>query len=258
MVDKPEVLETKEIQVHGSSPADIQALLSEAVKAHVPAEQATAFIEMIERLVSLHERVSAKQALISYNNALANFQMQCPPVAKGGTNQQLTQAGTGKAQTYARLEEDILPTVTPFLLQNGFSYSWDTDTYSDRVEVTCKLKHIEGHQETARFGAPPDDRSNRALSPAQKFGAVLTYCKRMTLSQVAGIRIGDGDNDAAPGEPISEGQMLDMETMISDSKADKARFLVFMGIENLDDMRASEYPRAMNFLKAKLKQVEGR
>lgn len=256
MTDKPEVLETKEIQVSGSSPADIQSLLSEAVKAHVPAEQSTAFIEMLERLVGLHERVSAKQALISYNNALANFQMECPPVTKGGTNQQLTNAGTGKAQTYARLEEDILPVVTPFLLQNGFSYSWDTDTYPDRVEVTCKLKHIEGHEETARFGVPPDDRSNRALSPAQKFGAVLTYCKRLTLSQVAGIRIGDGDSDAAPGEPITEGQALDLETMISDSKSDRARFLKFMSVENLEDMRASEYPRAMNFLKAKLKQAE--
>ena len=253
---KPKLMDTTALQVHGSSPADIQSLIREAVKAQVPAEQATTFIETLERLVGLHERVTDRQAKISFNHALANFQMQCPPVPKGGTNQQLTNAGTGKAQTYARLEEDILPIVTPFLLQNGFSYSWDADTYSDRIEVTCKLKHIDGHQETARFGAPPDDRSNRALSPAQKFGAVLTYCKRLTLSQVAGIRIGDGDNDAKPGEPITEDQALDMETMISDSGADKKRFLAFMGVENLEDMRASEYPRAINFLKAKLKQSE--
>ena len=78
----------------------------------------------------------------------------------------------------------------------------------------------------------------------------------MSFIQVTGVRTGDVDRDAAPGERISEDQGLTLESLIDSSGANREKFLKFMGVANLEEMPAGDYLRAVNFLETKRKRSE--
>ena len=226
-----------------STPEGVMGLIQSAIDGNAP-------VEAYERLYALHEKMCDRQARIEYNKAMVAFQTECPPVKKGGINRSLTDSG-GKGQRYARLEEDILPVVAPVLLKHGLSYTWDTETSADRIHVVCTLRHIAGYESRASFAAPPDDRQNRALSPAQKNGAVETYCRRLSLIQVTGLRVGDSDTDAAPGEKITESQAADLRSSLEEHKLDESKFLKYMKAESLEDIPLTDLGKALTALEKK-------
>lgn len=244
-LNEPEVVETKAIVV-ASTPDSALELIHAAVEKGLSAET-------VEKLYALHERISDRFEARSFNVAMTQFQLACPVIPKTGKDRNITVAGTNQPRLYAQLEQDILPVVGPVLLRHGFSWTWDTDavTYPDRIHVTCKLRHVDGHESTASFAAPPDDRENRRLSPAQKLGAVETYCQRLAFIQVTGILPGDRDTDAAPGEKITESQVLDLQSTMEEVKMNKARFLKLMGVERLEDITGATYEIALNALSSK-------
>ena len=52
-------------------------------------------VEAMEKLVELHERVSARQAASEFAAAMAEFQAECPSIPKTSTAKIVTQSGAG-------------------------------------------------------------------------------------------------------------------------------------------------------------------
>lgn len=227
-------------------PADPTSLVRYAIEQRVP-------VEMLERLVALQERVSARNARAAFFAALARVQEEVGPIKKSATAEIATKSGARYSYTYAPLDA-IADAVRPVLARHGFSYSWNSEDDGARVRVTCYLRHVEGHTEDATFSAPTE--SEARMSGAQKHAAALTFGRRMSLVQVLGISTTDEDTDGAPGrqqggERITEGQAADLLSLMNEVGADEGRFLAFMRVAAVEDIRADDYRRAVDALEQK-------
>ena len=166
----------------------VMALLRAAVEKGVA-------VETLERLMTLHERIAARQAEGEFLAARAQFQAECPAVAKKSSADFTSKGGGRISYSYAELDE-IARTIRPHLHRLGLSYSWDSSVENGKVKAVCFLEHVAGGKKTATFEAPLDDRAS--MSGPQRVAAALTYARRQTLIQVLGLTTTDEDDDARP------------------------------------------------------------
>src|SRR5262245_7543688 len=174
---------------------DPQALIAHAVKAN-------ANIETIEKLVALAERVRAVQAREAWHHAIAEFQRQCPIIAKTKTARIPTRSGA-YTYTYAPLDE-ILRVVRPVMAPLGLSIAWKSGKVDGTsVSVVCQVAHRLGHVEDSGLVTVPvsigDDA--RGANPAQRVASAMTYAKRYSLLGILGLAPEeDDDADGAAGD----------------------------------------------------------
>lgn len=231
--------------VEATGASEVTALLRHAV-------DAGASVEALERLVALKERVDAEQARRAYFEALARAQEEMPEVPKSRTAQIATRSGASYSYRYAALE-DITRTIRPVLRRHGLSYAWDVSQGEGALVVTCVLRHVDGHEERASFPVPVD--TSARMSDAQKNGAALTYGRRQSLIAVLGLTTADDDLDGVQHErqrgaaqTITESQAADLDALIEEVGADRAKFLAWAGVERLEEMSAERYRKAVQML----------
>lgn len=221
----------------------ITDLLRVAVERGTPVEQ-------LEKLVELHERMEQRAAVKHFSAAMAAFQAECPSIKKSSTAKIVTRGGTNFGYTYAELDE-IARTVNPILAKHGLSYGWDSSIEKSTLTCVCTVRHAAGHSEKSTFTLPTE--SSSAMSEQQKVGAALTFAKRQSLSSVLGITTTDEDTDAADADPsrITEDQLTLLQDLAAEVGADVGRFLKFLGVAKLSDIRSADYPRAVAALEQK-------
>lgn len=227
----------------------IASLLQTAVE-RLGGEGTAAVVEALEKLVALHERIEERRAAGEFAAAMAEFQGECPPIPKTATAK-VSKAGVFQySYDYAELDQ-IAKIVNPRLRDLGMSYSWDEKTEADKIQCTCTLRHKNGHSVTSTFSCPTDTKAD--MTGAQRNGAALTYAKRQSLIQVLGLTTCDPDTDGAPAniETITDDQVRNLESLISEVGADLTRFLVYMKAPSLDAILASDYKRAVSDLERK-------
>lgn len=227
--------------------AESLALLASAIERGVP-------VEAIERLVQLHREEQDRSAAREFARARAAFQAECPTIAKSSSAKIVTKSGVSFSYAYAELDE-IAGTVRPFLHKHGFSYSWSVVLDGGTMNCTCTLSHAAGHSASSTFPAPTDAGS--AMSGPQRNAAALTYAKRQALLMVLGISTGEPDDDALAGSTaaITSEQAATLEALMQEVGANRAKFLAYLGVTALDELRASDVPRAVNALEAKRKKA---
>lgn len=202
-------------------------------------------VHVLEKLVGLEERVSARNARAAYFEALAGFQEQCPEVAKSRTASIATASGGSYTYNYSPLEI-ITRTIRPLLRKHGLSYSWSSEMgAAGMLNVLCTLRHIDGHAETSAFPVPTETMAK--MSGAQKNGAAMTYGKRQSLLGVLGITTADEpDTDGAEDvEYASKEDVLRVDALIDKTGSDRPRFLKWLGVDKLDDMTTAQYRKAI-------------
>ena len=215
-------------------------------------------VDVLERLVALQERVTERNARMAFVEALTAFRRECPVIPKTRKNlqfQKVTRAGTKAPAMYAALE-DIDRIAQPVASAHGLIWTWDTVNGPERMAVTCKLLHVDGHSESATVEMPYSD--NRGPSPQQQFSITQSYGMRYSLIAVLGITTADDDmdgNNAADddGDTITEGQVADLYALADEVKANLPKFLKFLGVDGLSDLPASRYGEAKKALEAKRK-----
>lgn len=149
-------------------------------------------LEQIEKTMDLQERWSKGQAEKAYNRAFAAFKSEAVKVIKGRT----VTDGPLRGKSYAELH-DIVRAVTPALSAHGLSASWKvTKDEKDWLEVTCTLKHVDGHSESVSMGGPPD--AGGAKNSLQARASTKTYLERYTLKAILGVAEEDDDTDGVP------------------------------------------------------------
>lgn len=241
MAEPTAVVLRPDSDITGSSPSDITSLLHRAVEKNLP-------VETMERLVALHERVTDRAAAMEFASALADFQHACPAIPKRSTAKIATRNGGSYTFKYAELSA-IAEIVNPLLHARGLAYSWDSEIRDGLIVAICTLRHINGHREKASFAAPTENTSG--MNEQQKFAAALSYAKRVSLIQVLGITTADPDTDGAPFEPLTKQQVAEIEKLITDVGADKAKFLEFAGAKSIQDIPRGSFRMAKQALEQK-------
>lgn len=158
-------------------------------------------VDVMERLLTIRRELKAEAAKSAFDQALANFQSQCPAIKKN--RQVMNKDGRSVRYSYAPLEV-IVHQVKDLLKANGFSYTLDAKVEAGWVEATCKATHEMGHSELSRFKVPIDN--DAFMNEAQKFASALTFTKRYAFCNAFGILTGDEDDDsiASGTEPKAE------------------------------------------------------
>jgi hypothetical protein len=209
--------------------------------------------EGLEKLVALHERMTANAARRQFSAAMAAFKAECPPIPRRTENGQfkVTNNGITRNRRYAALD-DIEKTIREPLGRHGLSFRWGDAVIRDgSMTLTCIVSHPGGHSESSSVSMPIESRAG--CSDQQKYGSAGTYAQRYSLIQVLGLTTCDDDDDGQglPETTITEHQAANLEALIAEVNADKGRFLRFYSVERLEDLPASQFQSAVRALEAK-------
>jgi hypothetical protein len=169
---------------------NVEALLAKAV-------DSKAAVEVLERLQTLRKELRAEQAEEAFNEALSQFQAECPQIEK----QKGVKDRSGTvAYKYAPLEA-IEAQIRPLLRKHGFSHTFDTDTASAAgwVIARCIVTHKAGHrrESVAKF---PLGNKTPIMSDTQVYAAALTFANRRALCNAYGLVIAGEDIDGQTGK----------------------------------------------------------
>ncbi len=157
------------------------------------AVESNADLDRLERLMELQERWQAKEAKKAYDAAFAAFKAEAVTIIK---NRQVTD-GPLRGKAYAELHE-VVNAVTPALSKHGLSSSWRlTKDDKDWLEVTCYLRHVDGHEESVSMGGPPD--TGGAKNAIQARASTKSYLERYTLKAITGLSEQHDDDDGNGG-----------------------------------------------------------
>lgn len=198
------------------------------------------------QIVDLQMRIQEKQAEIAFNEAMSRLQPKLPRIEKNGV---IGINSTTKTK-YAKYE-DIDVAIRPLLAEEGFSISYRTAFVEGKLIVNGILRHRMGHKEECSIPLPVD--ASGAKNATQGMGSTLSYGKRYTLCALLNIVTVDEDNDGngATAEPITDDQVAHIENLVQDTGADLRRFLKYMGVERLADIRTTDYRKAVDALQRK-------
>jgi hypothetical protein len=163
------------------------------------AMQQGADLAQIEKMMDLQARWEATEARKAYNAAFSAFKAEAVHIVR---NKDVT-AGPLAGKSYAELHS-VVDALTPALSRHGLSASWKlTKDEKDWMEVTCFLRHVNGHEESVSMGGPPDNGG--AKNAIQARASTKTYLERYTLKAICGVAEGGDDNDGAGGADDDSG-----------------------------------------------------
>lgn len=200
--------------------------------------------ETMSKMLDMQERIMDKKAEQEFNQAIMGFQSDCKPVKKNKSGVH--------GSTFASLDH-IAKAIAPILEKHKLTYSFESNVTDGRMNVTCVVKHVSGHSSKSEFSAPFDDAAK--MNEMQKYASALSYARRYALQLALGLTTTDEDDDGCMGGTvyISDEQLADLESLMTEVGADKAGFLKYCKLEKFEDMPATKYKTAINALEAKRK-----
>lgn len=204
-------------------------------------------IEVMERLLAMQERVMAEQRKQAFMAAEARLHAAMPPMDK---------LGKAKNSKFAKLE-DIDVVIRPLLAEEGFSFSFDEESHTDKTATfIAKLSHRDGHSEVKRLTVPIDVASKNAqgvsIRPAiQDYGSMVSYARRYLIKMHLNIIEKDEDTNGEKNEKIGKDEARDLSTAINDHGLELPRFLVFMKVGSIEEILAADSKKAWNAVEAK-------
>ena len=200
-------------------------------------------LDRIEKLMELEKRWKADQAREAFYAALAAFKKVETKVTKDKTNSQYGSRYTSIG--------NFVNTVNEAMARFGLNARWEIDQ-TEQIKVTCILSHTLGHNESVSMSGPPD--SSGSKNPLQQIKSTITYLEISTYQAVTGVVAQDAnidDDGNAAVATISKEQLADLEALIDEVGADRAKFLTYLKLDSLESMRAKSYATAVKSLEAK-------
>jgi len=197
--------------------------------------------EKLGRLLVIKKEWEADEARKDFSAAIAQFQRECPIIARGDV---------ANGRPYARLDR-IWRTIRPVVDRCGLAVTWETATYGDgALTITGHLRHEHGHAVPISYTVAIPEQI-KAQNAAQRIASATTYAKRYALCNVLGINTGEDDdgNGAGSSEP---GITLDQVSQILDytdnGVGDLRRILDWCGVDRPDEIPQSRFRTIMQRL----------
>jgi hypothetical protein len=208
---------------------------------------------MLKELVSLQHMMEDRTAAKDFAEAMRRFHEECPAIPKNRKVGDTDRAeGSRFGFSYADLEQ-LVKIVRPILFKHGFSFTFDTEDVPGKVKVTCILKHIGGHKETASYTALDISGS---MNASQKHTGAFTTGRRIALSAVLGVTDTEGEPSPAQdagNRPITSHQAANLRGLLEETKTDVPKFLRIYAAKSVEELPAINYKAAMDMLAAKQK-----
>lgn len=161
----------------------VEGFISAAIQQQLP-------VETIERFLAMRKELKADQAKEAFTMAMAQFQKDCPVIAR--TKEVKNKEGK-VTYRYAPLDSIILQ-VKKTLGENNLAYDFSETRTEKEITVTCTITHSLGHTKSSSFTV--EIGSEAYMTDTQKYGARNTFAKRYAFMNVLGIATGDEDTDA--------------------------------------------------------------
>jgi ERF superfamily len=198
-------------------------------------------INMIEKLMVLHERWDATQARKAFDEAVSAAKAEIPAIQRNATGH--------NSKKYADFAA-IAKVVDPIIGKRGLSYRFRT-SQTDRISVTCILSHKAGHSEETTLIGPADTSGNK--NAIQAIGSTLTYLQRYSLVQMLGLAAAADDDgkQAGNGEMVTLEQVEELVALADEVGADKEAFCRYFKVDGFADIPAKDFPRAIAALNKK-------
>lgn len=213
------------------------------------ASAAGASIEQMQQLFELKLRVEADEARKAFDEAMSQFKANLPRIVKSSEITGGPLAGKKYADLYA-----VVSAVTPALSQYGLSASWRiTKDAPDWIEITCTIRHRQGHSEIVSMGGPPD--AGGAKNPIQARASTASYLERYTLLMAIGTAAAGTDTDGMPdAEPSMPDQQYTahMDNIANAGSAEELKRLYLNAIK--DARKVADKNAEVAFEKAKDKR----
>lgn len=212
-----------------------------------------ASVEVLEKLMALHERWETNQARKAFDSAIAEARAKIPAIKKNKHVGFDSKNGGARTDYMHETLDEIERTVVPILSEFGLSYRFRTEqTEANKVTVACLIRHRDGHWEENALSANVDTSGNK--NHIQAIGSVVTYLQRYTLKAALGLSaaLADDDGNAAGGNDfIDSDEVENIHNMLAATGADKDRFLKFIGASAVETIRSKDYDRAVAALQKK-------
>ena len=202
-------------------------------------------VERLEKMLDMQERIMAQQAKAEHADAKACAMAEMPDVPKSGRGH--------NGIKYSTLH-DITSTTRPVLARQGLSLGFNVEIEGDRLHVTAKLTHRNGHEETTTLPLPFDTSGSK--NSVQAIGSSQTYGQRYTAQALLGLSMDDmADDDgkaAGTGETITAEQFQTLRGKIEKAAADEAKFLRFFKVTELHELPLAAFGKADAMLDQKV------
>ncbi len=196
-----------------------------------------ASMEKLERMLAMKERLDNERKEQAFAAAFAAAAAEFPHIPLNGTGD--------KNKRYALLK-DILGLTRPVLSKHGLALNFNVET-GDKVRVTARLSHREGHIQTTSIVLPTDTTGSK--NAVQAVGSSQTYGQRYTAQAILGLSLGEDTDDDGAGAgvvdaTITEEQFRELRDLLERSGRDEAKFVGFLRVASLPELPASRFADA--------------
>jgi len=202
-------------------------------------------LDKLRGLLDLQRDWQAGEAKKVYTIAMAKFKENPPVVTKDKLNKQYN-------SMYTSLN-NLVNTVNPKLSEQGLSASWDIDQTGDKIKVTCKLTHKQGHTETATMAALPDGSGSK--NGIQQIKSTITYLKAVTFESIIGLASSDSNEDddgnSSGVDIISKDELSKIMDIVDNNPVDLPKFKQYFKIDKLQNLPKKSYKEAFEMLNEK-------
>jgi hypothetical protein len=229
-----------------------------------------ASLEKLERMMTMYERLKAKEAELAYNAAKGRILKKLAHIKIVKNRPALHEIEKGKLQKriyeafkYAPLEE-IDRHLRPLLAEENMDLSYsDEPQPSGEILIRGRLRHLPGgHFEDSFMSAPPDATGGK--STVQAVGSTNSFLRRYVACNIFNIVV-VGDDDGGMGGTIDEAQTETILDLIKKAKVG-SKFLKYMKAKSAEEAGSLEaavatiatrdYRKAISTLEEQLAKTE--
>ncbi len=225
-------------------PTDVMSMMVKAAE-HMD-------VDKLEKLMDLQERMLNRNAKSEFAADFVRMKPLLPKIIR-------TKDNTQTQSKYAPLE-DINKQIDPILEQHGFGTATKIVSQTEKtVTVRAELWHKGGHVEETIITMPLDEMGIKGTvnkTGPHATASSVTYAKRVAICALLNISTGDDKDGNAVERPIEGDFVAEIEKLLEESGADKERFLKFMGVESIGEIKQKDYHKAKSSIKAKKRDAE--
>ena len=207
-------------------------------------------LTQLRELLALQREWEGDQAKKEYSRDFADAQSKIEKVLKTCSNNQTK-------SKYADLA-GVIESCKPVYTAHGFAVNfYESDSpLSEHVRVCADVRHRAGHKETFHYDVPLDGKGlkgNSNMTGIHGKASSTTYARRYLLCMIWNIATQDEDGNSPVSDKISAEQVDFLKKKIVEAGVEgkEGPLLKFLGIEKLEDLKPSDFQKAVAALNAK-------
>lgn len=228
--------------------ADASSIMSVISRA---ASDPSTDVDKLERLLGMYERIKGREAEQAFNESMTAAQIEMRPIAADATNPQTR----SRYASYLAIDKAVRPIYT----KHGFSLSFNTadGAPEGHVRVVCEVAK-GGHSRIYHIDMPADGKGAKGgdvMTKTHAAGSAVTYGQRYLIKMIFNIAVGEDDDGNRAALPvITADQVADLQALLDEVKADRVKFLEWLGVGSLQEIPVKNYAAAVRALNNKRSQ----